>query len=154
MGKRGKKLDEKVKADIIRLSKDYTPAYIARHLGLHKSTVRRHIELELEAKVTASRSFQKHNDDVADTLKGIVSGKRSELMHSAFIHFKQECPEYANINNWDTSKEANDILNTMELIGNSRSLKFCGKCPICHNLKRRLRESSRGVAQLFTNSRS
>jgi len=155
MVRRGKKVDEKTKTEIIRLSKDYGPAYIARHLSLHKSTVRRHIELDLEAKVMDSRSFQKHNDDIADTLKGLVSRKRSELMQAAFMHFNQEYPEYAHLSNChDMSKEANLSLEKMELVANSRSFKFCAKCPICQNIKRRLRESSRGVAQLFTNSPS
>jgi len=153
MRKRGTKLDEKTKAEIIRLSKKgYGPAYIARHLGLHKSTVRRHIELDLEAKVMESRSFQKHIDDIANTFKGIVSTKRTELMHAAFMHFTEEYPEYVHLTNCQDISKAE--IDKMELLADSRNFKFCAKCPICQNIKRQLRESSRGVAQLFTNSSS
>lgn len=153
MAKRGKKLGLETRVKIIRLSKEYGPRYIARHLGLHESTVKRHIELELEAKVMASRSFQKHVDDITSALKGLAASKRSELLHAAFMHFKEEYPEYAHLLNCHgISKEVNLILSKMELLANSRSIRFSAKCPICQNIKRRLRESSRGVAQLFTNS--
>ncbi len=142
MGKRGKKLDEKTRTDIIRLSKDYSPRYIAQHLGLHKSTVRRHIEQELETKVAASRSFQKHIDDLTHNLTRIVSTKRSELMDAVFIHFKQENPEYAHLADCHNISKEDPVLEKMELLANSRSFNFCAKCPICQNIKRRLRKSA------------
>lgn len=143
MGKRGKKLDPETKAEIIRLSKGYGPTYIARHLGLHISTVRRHIDMDLDVKVIASRSFQKHNDDIAEALKGIVIRTRSELMCAAFTHFKQQHPEYGHLEEWhDISKEAGPILERMELLADSRVIKFCAKCPICQSIKRQLRESA------------
>jgi len=158
MAKRGKKLDLETKGDIIKLSKEgYGPRYIARHLELHKSTVRRYIELDLEEKVMASHSFQKHSDDTSLALKELATNKRSELLHDAFMHFKQEFPEFSHLNSWqDISKEdiKKGILEKMELLANSRSFRFCAKCAICQNIERRLRESSRGVVQLFTNSPS
>ncbi len=152
MGKRGKKLDEKTQAEIIRLSKEYGPRYVAQHLGLHESTVRRHIELDLEAKVMASRSFQEHIDDIARTLKEIVKIKRTDLMYAAITHFTGEYPEYARLMNCHDiikeagplvkNKEAGPILKNLELFANSRSFKFCAKCPICQNIKRGLRKSA------------
>jgi len=143
MGKRGKKLDEKTEAEIIRLSKEYGPRYIAQHLGLHESTVRRHIEQELEAKVIASRSFYKHGNEVSSLLKQIVSNR--ELLDSSLAHFKQEYPEFAHLDSWqDISKEdiQKGILDKMELLANSRSFRFCAKCPVCQDIKRGLRKGA------------
>ena len=144
MGKRGKKLDEKTQAEIIRLSKEYGPRYIAQHLGLHESTVRRHIELDLEAKVMASRSFQEHIEDITRTLKGIVSLKRTGLVYAAVMHFTGEYPEYTHLMNCHgiIVKETDTVLKNLELFADSRSPKFCAKCPICQNIKRGLRKSA------------
>lgn len=140
MRKRGKKLDPETQAEIIRLSKDYSPEYIARHLGLHKSTVRKYIELDLETKVNASRSFQKHSDDLVEILKGIVSKRRNELMQAAFTHFVEDYPRYANLINCHGASDETSLLDKMELVANSRSFKFCAKCPICQSIKRQLRK--------------
>jgi len=159
MAKRGKKLDEKTKADIIRLSKDYGLRYIAQNLGLHESTVRRHIELEAEEKALASRSFDKHSDDLTHGFKRAVSNLVSdkELLYSTLAHFKQEFPEFMHLDTWqDVSDEDvnKDIFEKMALFADSRSFRFCAKCPICQNIKRRLRNQAKGVVQLFTNSQS
>ena len=159
MGKHGKKLDEKTKADLIRLSKDYSIRYVAQHLGVHESTVRRHIELEAEEKAMASRSFDKHSDDLTCSFKRVVSNlvSHKELLSSTLAHLQQEFPEFAHLNTWqDVSKEDVDkcIFEKMELLADSRIFRFCAKCPICQSIKRRQTESSRGVVQLLTNSRS
>ena len=143
MAKRGKKLEPETREEIIKLSKDYGPRYVARHLGLHESTVKRHIELDLQAKVMASRSFQKHSDDLAETLKEAIMKKRSELLHAAFLHFKQEYPEYLHLEHChEISDELNILLAKMELLANSRGFRFCAECPICQSIKRQLRESA------------
>jgi len=141
VAKRGKKLSPETTAEIIQLSKEYSPKYIARHLELHESTVRRYIELDLQAQVEASQSFQKHIDDIARTLTEIVLIKRAFLTYAAFMHFTGEYPKYAHLlSSHDIFKGVTPIIKDLELFADSRSLKFCAQCPICQNIKKGLRK--------------
>lgn len=126
---RGKKLDKKTKADIIRLSKDYSPGYISQHLGVHRSTVRKYIQREAEQKAMASPSFQRHTDDLSNALRGLISSNRTQLLQASLAHFSQESPEYT------LNGIPQEVLDKMELLANSRSFKFCPECPICQAIK-------------------
>lgn len=139
MEKHGKKVGEKAKAEIIRLSKDYSPKYIAQRLELHPNTVRRVLERDREERVMASHYFQKHCNEVSELLKYLVSSK--ELLDSSLVHFKQEFPGFAHLNAWQDISDgdiAKGIYGKIELLAESRVFHFYSKCLVCQAIKKRL----------------
>ncbi len=142
MAKRRKKVDEKMRAQIIQLSKDYGVNYVAGHLGLDESTVRKYLKRETERRIVDSPKFQKHCDDLAHNLSEFVASRRSELSYSSLQHFKQKFPELAHVHDWQGTTEpamAKGILDKMELLADSRTFGFCAECLICQAIKKQLK---------------